>query len=136
MNGTIRTARPVDSSQVDAHYRQIANEIVNRTAALLDAAVPSWAEAIDLSDFDISSCQDCMVGQLAEVCGFGPIVHLGYFGNAATALIHLIDPGNTANLSPEPGEYGFDFWENALNFDDAYDALQIAWTNAILDRIL
>jgi len=40
--------------------------IVEHAAQLLDEHQPGWADDIDLKRLNLSSCQDCVVGQLAE----------------------------------------------------------------------
>lgn len=45
--------------------RESAQTRVERGAALLDKHVPGWHRRITLEELDLSSCQNCICGQLA-----------------------------------------------------------------------
>jgi hypothetical protein len=59
--------------------RAPAEERVAKGAALMDEKVPGWAEKVDKSRLNISSCADCILGQ-TFVASF-PSLHpqFGYY---------------------------------------------------------
>lgn len=84
---------------------------VAKGAALLDTQRPGWAQKINPETFQISSCTNCVLGQL-----------YGGFGEGCTRTF----PGAS---SWEAQSHGFvDFFANS------YGELQEAWLEAIAER--
>ncbi len=96
---------------------------VTRGAALLDDAVKTglldagWEERIDTDTLRLSSCHDCVLGQLA--------------GHYATGMSSLFDGLDTDDIN-HASEYGFN-----VPLDDSkadYAPLTKAWVDEIQSR--
>ena len=105
---------------------------VKEGAAWLDQVYPSWLEAIDLDDLDLSSAHSCILGQVAKPPKDCRVA--GYSLIATTATEVFGNRGSDNWL----GSHGFCTTE-AHRRDDAdieneYMQLQEAWVNLIIER--
>jgi hypothetical protein len=89
-------------------------ERVARGAALLDGRRPGWAEAVDLDELELSSCQYCVLGQL-----YGDF----YAGRTALGL----------RESEISAPYGFDIYSTREG-DEDFEALAEEWRKLIRAR--
>ena len=89
-------------------------EFVEKGVELLDKARPDWYKEIDMEAFYISSCQQCILGQL--------------FGNYTDGTIVL-------DVSDHAYEHGFDI-PSTLSTDDGvyFEYLQREWEGQIEQR--
>ena len=89
-------------------------EFVEKGVELLDKAKPDWYKEIDMEAFYISSCQQCILGQL--------------FGNYTDGTIML-------GVSGHAYEHGFDI-PSTLSIDDGvyFEYLQREWEGQIEQR--
>lgn len=100
-------------------------ERVERGAALLDKHNPDWYMAVSLQGLRMSSCSECVLGQLYGDYGAG---------------LDKVMPGHTLDT----GDYGFmltpeqlkEFagWANETGRTAAWDELRSEWTRAIVIR--
>jgi hypothetical protein len=94
---------------------------VARGVSLLDQHKPGWAGLIDLSSFDISCCDRCVLGQIYHVRDEG--VWGSGFGRGADEL----------GIANNEGEYGFDnlYADPDTYLKDEFPALQREWVRVI-----
>lgn len=118
-----------------------AAEAVARGAAMLDEQHPGWHRYINISRLDISSCQNCVCGQLGNSL-------MGLSGDRAyTFFLNSLDLPDWEGFFGFEGIYDFEAeieYENAgntLDPDDerfwviAYEMLDAEWAKEIRDRL-
>lgn len=83
-------------------------EKVKLGAKLLDKKIPGWRKKIDLNDFDMTTCQECVLGQLTEHYALG----LGQLG-----------------IEGESEEHGF-----SAAYSEDWGDLQKLWVEEIISQ--
>lgn len=93
--------------------REMAEELVERGATLLDRTVPAWWLQIDESELDMSNIYQCVLGQ-----------NFGRYGEGLSFLFG-------EDYGEEPFEHGFDSGDVSI-----MRLLTDVWLDAVLERRL
>lgn len=104
-----------------------ATRRVARGAAHLDQVKPGWWNQIDVGTLTLSSCERCVIGQLAGPREMYPF-------SAGLRAMGLIDAAANHGVSLTTGDYPDDPLPD--DFEAAFARLQAAWIAAIADRRL
>ena len=113
---------------MDEHDDHDVNRRVARGAALLDAQVPNWRDRIDVDRLNMSSGENCVLGQL-YLNEYGE--HDWSAGLKALSLT-IDDRADADDAVPIPvgdsASYGFEVFNDELeSFRTVGDALGAAW---------
>lgn len=100
-------------------YEEALKENVKRGAKLLDEKVPSWYTSINLDTLELSSCLECILGQL-----------FGHYSDGLTEL--KIDFQNSIASDSPRYYYGFSVCGNVSS--TWWKALTELWKQEVLAR--
>lgn len=119
---------------------EIARERVTKGAAHLDRVVPGWFHRVDIGTLTLSSCEDCVLGQLAGPRAADP----AYFEHCFTRGLKLArlyeDVGNALaalhGFALLHGDVHREYSDPSYSSesDVAFALLQDAWIAAIAQR--
>lgn len=105
---------------LDPHTLALIAERASRGADLMDEEEPDWANKIVLSEFEISNCDKCILGQV--------------FGSYTSGLVAV----GEEFLDGEIHDFGFDLdcdYDETGIADDYFAELGKCWTKEITTRV-